>query len=212
MQLELHRYYQGVTITQMIVKNKKLIRLSLALAVVLLLLGGVNMSNPSYVRAAEDCSVYGSNVRQAEQCEERNRQEIANGEIEECSIQKQGTVSAVEACERRNQAIIQARENGDTINSSGTGNLEADCKAESLNKNNCGIIAYLVLLINVLSAIAGIVIVSMVVYGGIQYSVARDNPQAVQVAKSHITNAIMALVIFLFFYAFLNFIVPGGVF
>lgn len=195
----------------MTAKNKKVPIGRLILSIALLLFSLVSL-NGIKAYAQEDCSVYGTNIRQAEQCEERNRQAVADGELETCTIQEQGSVQAVEACEQRNQAIITARENGDLINASNSGSFDADCDEETLNKENCGIIAYLVLFINVLSAIAGIVIVSMVVYGGIQYSAARDNPQAVQSAKSHITNAILALVLYLFFYAFLNFIVPGGVF
>lgn len=90
-------------------------------------------------------------------------------------------------------------------------NLKGDCKADKIDKTNCGIIGYLVTLINVLSAVVGIVIVIMITVGGIQYSTARDNPQAVAAAKGRITNAVMALFFFLFTYAFLQYIVPGGV-
>lgn len=91
------------------------------------------------------------------------------------------------------------------------GNPAGDCIGTALSKENCGIIYYLVLLINVLSGLVGIVIVIMITVGGIQYSTARDNPQAAVAAKTRITNAVMALVFFLFIYAFLQYVVPGGV-
>jgi cytochrome bd-type quinol oxidase subunit 2 len=85
------------------------------------------------------------------------------------------------------------------------------CKDGVVDRHNCGIVAYLVTFINVLSAIVGVVIVIMITIGGIQYSAARDNPQAAAAAKGKITNAILALILYLFTFAFLQWIVPGGV-
>lgn len=76
----------------------------------------------------------------------------------------------------------------------------------------CGIIRYITDFVNILTAITGVVITIMVIVGGIQYSAARDNPQAVQAAKGKLINAIIALVAFIFTSAFLQWIVPGGVF
>jgi hypothetical protein len=81
----------------------------------------------------------------------------------------------------------------------------------ALNKNNCGIIAYIVVFINTLSAAVGIVVTIMIVWGGIQYSSSRDNPQQTQEAKTRIRNAIFALVFYLFIFSFLQWLVPGGV-
>jgi hypothetical protein len=95
------------------------------------------------------------------------------------------------------------------------GNLEADCEVdagESLTTENCGIVAYVVLFTNVLSGIVGIVIVIMIAVGGIQYTAARDDPQAVAAAKTRIRNAILALIFYLFAFAFLQWLVPGGIF
>ncbi len=87
--------------------------------------------------------------------------------------------------------------------------FKSDC--EELDYDNCGIVRYLVEFINILTAIVGIVIVAMIIVGGVQYSAAGDNPQAVQAAKGKITNALLALVVFIFTSAFLQWIVPGGV-
>lgn len=94
------------------------------------------------------------------------------------------------------------------------GNPDADCKPDPpapLDAQNCGIIHYLLTGINLLSGLVGLVVVIMIAVGGIQYTTARDNPQAVAAAKARITNAIIALVASLFIYAFLQYIVPGGV-
>jgi hypothetical protein len=83
-------------------------------------------------------------------------------------------------------------------------------------KNNClknnSIIQYLKIAINTLSAAVGVIVTAMIILGGIQYSLARDNASAVTEAKKRITNAIIALVLFMFIFAFLQWLIPGGVF
>lgn len=88
-----------------------------------------------------------------------------------------------------------------------------DCNSSGqLNASNCGIIRYLILFINVLSALVGIVIITMIVWAGIEYSASSDDPQKTAAAKAKITNALLALLVFVFMYAFLQWIVPGGIF
>lgn len=87
-----------------------------------------------------------------------------------------------------------------------------DCHEPNLNKNNCGIIRYLVTFIRFLSAIVGIVIVAGIIIGGIQYSVSADEANAVNAAKKRIFNAVLALVVYIFMFALLQYLVPGGVF
>ncbi len=83
------------------------------------------------------------------------------------------------------------------------------CAADSHCK---AIYTYLDDAVNLLSALVGVVAVAMIIYGGIEFSSSGGDPQRVASAKSHITNAIIALVAFLFLWAFLNFIIPGGLF
>lgn len=87
-----------------------------------------------------------------------------------------------------------------------------DCSDKPLSSSNCGIIKYLVIIINALSAMVGVVVVIMIIIGGIQYSTSADDPQAVANAKKRIMNAVLALVIFIFSYAFLQWVIPGGLF
>lgn len=67
-------------------------------------------------------------------------------------------------------------------------------------------------LINFLSAGVGIIVVIAIIVGGVQYAMAGDNPSAVSAAKERIINALIALAVFLFMAAFLQWLVPGGVF
>jgi hypothetical protein len=90
------------------------------------------------------------------------------------------------------------------------GSLEGDCT--TFDVDHCGILGYIIIVINVLSAIVGIVVVIMIVLGGIQYISARDNPQAVAGARERIINALLALVFYLGITAFLQWLVPGGIF
>lgn len=90
-------------------------------------------------------------------------------------------------------------------------NFQGDCKEDTVNASNCGIISYLLTAINALSALVGIVVVIMIVVGGIQYSASRDSPQMVSAARDRIRNAILGLIAYLFIYALLQYLVPGGI-
>ncbi len=102
------------------------------------------------------------------------------------------------------------------VASSGSGisttQLNADCSEQPLTPDNCGIIGYIRIITDGLTVIVGIVVVMMLIVGGIQYSSAGSNPQAVTAAKKRISQALFALVIYIFLFAFLQWIVPGGVF
>jgi hypothetical protein len=87
-------------------------------------------------------------------------------------------------------------------------NAAGDCGDED---NNC-ITADIQIGLNVLTIGVGVIITIMIIIGGLQYMLARDNPQAVQAAKAKIINAIVAMISFMFVYAFLQWIVPGGIF
>jgi hypothetical protein len=88
-----------------------------------------------------------------------------------------------------------------------------DCndKSGQLNRDNCGIVKYLAIFINVLSGVVGVVVTGVIVWGGIEYATSGGDPGKVQAAKKKIYNGIFSLVAFIFTYAFLQYIVPGGV-
>lgn len=90
--------------------------------------------------------------------------------------------------------------------------VEPDCKDTNVTRDNCKIVARLLGFINVLSALVGIVSVIMIAIWGIQYTIARDNPQMVASARLHLLQTVLAVIGYLFIYAFLQWIVPGGVF
>jgi|GEM_PF-3337595 hypothetical protein len=101
-----------------------------------------------------------------------------------------------------------------TTSNAGVTYQEGDCQPdrdEALSEENCGIIGYLVIIINVLSALVAVVVLGSIIYAGVQYSMAGSDPSKVSAAKERIRNALIALFFFMFMYGFLNFLIPGGV-
>lgn len=74
------------------------------------------------------------------------------------------------------------------------------------------IVNYVLLAINFLTVGVGVVVTIMIIVGGIQYTSAGANPQAIQAAKQKIYNAIIALIAYFFLFGFLQWLVPGGIF
>jgi hypothetical protein len=67
-------------------------------------------------------------------------------------------------------------------------------------------------IIRFLSVGVGLVLVASIIYAGIQYSSSEGNPEATQAAKKRIQNAIIGLIFYLFIFALVQYLVPGGLF
>lgn len=65
-------------------------------------------------------------------------------------------------------------------------------------------------IIHFLSDGVGIVIIGSIIYGGIQYSVSRGDPQATAQAVHRIQSTMIALLLFIFGYAIINYMLPAG--
>ncbi len=164
----------------------------------------------------------GTPIRQAEAYEECRRSTTSgdsdndgiSDEIEEiCGTptndsQSQGFDACRQQVEAGTHPSQQQSTGGSNETVQSTGSLDGDCK----DINDCKIIGYLRDFINLLSVVVGIVVAIMIVVGGIQYSASRDNPQATAAAKQRVTNAVIALVVYVFIFAILEYLVPGGVF
>ena len=99
-----------------------------------------------------------------------------------------------------------------TIKSDTLGN---DCPKFANKTGICSdnpIIRNLNTVVNVLSGLVGVVVVGTIILGGIQYAMAGDKAEAVSAAKQRIINGLIALLAFLFIFAFLQWLIPGGVF
>lgn len=87
------------------------------------------------------------------------------------------------------------------------------CKGDNCTADNCGAgIDAAFAIIRFLSAGVGLAVVASLVYAGIQYIGSRGDPTAVQLAQERIRNTLIALIIFIFSYAILNYIIPTGFF
>lgn len=73
-----------------------------------------------------------------------------------------------------------------------------------------GIVKIINTAIALIAGVAGVAITGMMIAGGIRYSSAGGDPSAVGKAKKMISNAIIALIAFIFLGAFLEWLVPGG--
>ena len=78
------------------------------------------------------------------------------------------------------------------------------------NGTSCLYAKYVNPLINLLSALVGVVVVVGVIVGAIQFSSSAGDPQKAANGKNHIRNALLGLLAYLLLYAFLQFLVPGG--
>ena len=82
--------------------------------------------------------------------------------------------------------------------------IDFGCKS----KGN-GILDLLFAIIRFLSDGVGIIIVLSIIIAGIQYIVSSGEPQAVSKAIARIRSSIIALVVYIFAYAILNYLIPG---
>ena len=87
-----------------------------------------------------------------------------------------------------------------------------NCTDETTCTQNNPIVQWINFFINLFSVVILVGASIMIAVAGIQYSSARDNPQGVQAAKQKIWNVLIGLLAFFFFYAFMQWLIPGGVF
>ncbi len=81
------------------------------------------------------------------------------------------------------------------------------------NSNNCDLVKlYVNPFIKVLTLLVGLVVAASLIMGAVQYTASNGDAQKVAAAKSRISNTLLAFFAYAFLYAFLNFLVPGGIF
>lgn len=84
---------------------------------------------------------------------------------------------------------------------------------QSCTKNSCDLVKkYVNPALEVVTAIFGLVAIASLIIGGIQYSASAGDPQKVTEAKKRISNTLLAIVAYLLLFAFLQFLIPGGLF
>lgn len=75
-----------------------------------------------------------------------------------------------------------------------------------------GINDLLFAIIRFLVAGVGVVVIASVIVGGVQYSLAQGDPQKISAARGRVISALGALLLYLFIFALMQWLVPGGVF
>lgn len=65
--------------------------------------------------------------------------------------------------------------------------------------------------IQLLAVCVGLIVVIAIIVGAIEYITSAGDPQKASSGKKRITGALIGLVAFLLIYAFLQFIIPGGI-
>jgi hypothetical protein len=91
-----------------------------------------------------------------------------------------------------------------------TTKYDLDCNNDGKVDNGCNIVTkYVNPIITVLSGVVGVVVVIAIIIAGIQYAGSAGDPQKAMAAKIRIRNAIIALLMLMFMYAFLRFVIPG---
>jgi len=95
-----------------------------------------------------------------------------------------------------------------TTNSSGT--VDQSLVQKCLNQSP--VVHDIQVIVDWLSAGVGLIVTIVIVLGGVQYTLAGDNATALQAARKRIINGLIALVAFIFAFAFLEWLIPGGVF
>jgi hypothetical protein len=82
-------------------------------------------------------------------------------------------------------------------------------KFNCANSDNA-MIALILAIVKFLTYGVGIVITLSVVISGLQYATAQSDPSTVAKARTRIFNAVIALLLYVFAFAILNYLVPGG--
>jgi len=86
------------------------------------------------------------------------------------------------------------------------------CGATSGTACNNFVAKYINPVVNLLTISIGVFAVISIIVAGIQYSSAGDDPGAVNKAKNRIVKTVIGLLAYIFLFALLNYLIPGGLF
>lgn len=86
------------------------------------------------------------------------------------------------------------------------------CLGQNAKTNMNPLEDFLFAAIRFLSYGVGVVLVGSMIWAGIQYSTSEGNPESTQAAKNRIRDAVIGLFVYLFAFALVQYLVPGGLF
>lgn len=90
--------------------------------------------------------------------------------------------------------------------------VDFGCKTPTTDEPELNITRIVVMAINFLAIGVGIAVVGGIVWGSLWYTTANGNAGQAQQGISIIVNSVVGLVLYLFMWALINFLVPGGLF
>ncbi len=161
------------------------------------------------------CYLWGAAASDPGQEVDCNRSELVNAPSLDSSVPPPASLDNAAAGAKNNTSNNSATETPPAIKTPDQRKAIADCDG-STNPQQClsinPLVGWILTAINFLAVGVGVVVTIMIIIGGIQYASAGANPQAVHAAKQKIANAIIALLAFFFLYAFLQYLIPGGIF
>ena len=80
------------------------------------------------------------------------------------------------------------------------------------SQSHSAIIDFVYAIIRFLTDGVGLVVIASLIIAGIQYITSSGNPDATRKAMARIQSSVIALLLFIFAYAILNYIIPAGFF
>lgn len=127
-----------------------------------------------------------------------------------CEIERYEDGSAINCLDPRTGELDNGTD--PTPPPSGSGGLTCGNGGVSTNIIRCGSIPSVVnTIINFLAIGVGIAVVGGIVWGALLYTTSNGDSGKAQQGITVIVNAVIGLLVFIFMYAIINFIVPGGV-
>lgn len=97
-------------------------------------------------------------------------------------------------------------------------NVALSCGGHETSIISCGsssnliIINILIVVVNFMSIIVGLAVLIGIVFGALLYTSSSGNAEQAKRGIGYIRNAVIALVLYVFMFAIINFLVPGGLF
>jgi hypothetical protein len=86
------------------------------------------------------------------------------------------------------------------------------CDSANLSADNCDIVKFANTAFSAVAGFIGLAVTGNIIWAGIQYSMSQGDPSKAAKAKDRIRGAIIALIMFLSLSAFIEWLIPGGIF
>lgn len=116
--------------------------------------------------------------------------------------------TASQGCCPIEQVVIDANHDVTCASSSGTTTCQGNKNPD--DPTACLFSTYINPAIALLSAAVGVTVVAVIVYGAIEVTSSGGDPQRAAAGKNRIRDALVGLAAYLLLFAFLQFVIPGG--